>query len=76
MGRIFIAGFVVEDGDGHTRITRSKDFSVAGGREASHAFAVDVAQEALREADQAGSLRDAVRAVCETVARRNAEVRR
>lgn len=70
MGKLFIQGLVVEDSDGHTRITRGPGFSVAGGREDSHAFAADVAQEAIREADQAGTLRDAVRAIAEIVERR------
>ncbi len=72
--RIFIQGFVVERGDGHTRITRGPGFSVAGGGEGSHAFAADVAQEAIREANQAGTLRGAIRAIQEVVERR-AEVR-
>lgn len=75
MGKLFIQGLVVEHGDGHTRITRGPGFSVAGGGEESHAFAADVAQEAIREADQAGTLSDAVRAVAETVERRFSESR-
>lgn len=72
-GRLFIQGLVVERGDGHTRITRGSGFSVAGGGEGSHAFAVDVAQEAIREADQAGSFADAVRAAYKVIERRAAE---
>ena len=70
MGKLYIQGFVVERGDGHTRITRGPGFNVSGGGGDSHAFAADVAQEAIREADQAGSLCDAVRAATEVIQRR------
>ena len=70
--KLRIASLIIGD-DGHTRITRGKDFAVQGGTQDRHDFAVDVTQEAVREAAQAGSVEDAKRAACEVIRRRCAE---
>ena len=73
---LHLVGCVLSPQDGHTRLTRGPGFHIAGGTADAHDRMVTLAQEAAKEAAQAGNIRDAMRAVRAVLNREAQKARR